>query len=86
MKLKIAILLLILSLIAGWFYWFEWRPEKELEKCIAEVTEKAKENWNDHCERLKRGEDCGQQKTNSNPGCRVEQNLCSVGAKKLEEL
>lgn len=38
----ILIIILIGSLIVGWFYWFQWRPAEIRKLCLEEVKEKAK--------------------------------------------
>lgn len=37
------LLLLIIFLIAGWFYWFQWRPARIRGDCNEYVVERLKE-------------------------------------------
>lgn len=36
-------LIICLIFIAGWFYWFQWRPTQIRKECLNEVKEKAKD-------------------------------------------
>lgn len=40
----ILIIILIAGLIAGWFYWFEWRPVEIRKSCFLEASEILKED------------------------------------------
>ncbi len=47
---KSRILLIFLStiLIAGWFYWFQWRPSEIRKECFKNISAKSgPENWTD---------------------------------------
>lgn len=53
-------LIIILLLIIGWFYWFQWRPEIKIEKCIEEAEKRYYKRWNSGCEiDSEQREDCG---------------------------
>ncbi|GAG29038.1 unnamed protein product [marine sediment metagenome] len=40
-KKKLCLILLGLLLLAGWFYWFQWRPTKIRSYCHNRANEKA---------------------------------------------
>ncbi len=37
------IIVIVLILLAGYFYWFQWRPNQITKQCNKEAVEKAKE-------------------------------------------
>ena len=46
LPLKILVVTIVLSLITGWFYWFQWRPS-EIRKECAKVSEDKINNLTD---------------------------------------
>lgn len=55
---KNKIVLIIILIISGWFYWFQLRPEIKLKKCLNTAFEKAHENWVMSCRKLDREDNC----------------------------
>lgn len=45
-RYKIFLILLILLLIGGWFYWFQIRPSNIRQKCYAYTLQKREERIN----------------------------------------
>jgi len=51
-------ILVAFLLLAGWFYWFQIRPEIELKKCYENVRLVYNNSWNSHCHYLGREDGC----------------------------
>ena len=43
MKNKIILILVILGLVGGWFYWYQWRPVQIRKECLEEVNKRIDE-------------------------------------------
>lgn len=61
-KKKVFLILLGLLLLTGWFYWTEWRPEKQIEKkvqkCLDKILEEYIVEWDERCEELGKEKGC----------------------------